>query len=177
MLTTSILPVLSLASLSLTTSSAPTRATYCRCTIIDSSKPWTSTTPLLSSNQTTSNINICTNLGPQLENFRHAQPELYQSYIKQAAVERPQAKPVDDDLEPLTRTVLLKAAQDGLGSLGVVLPSAPTERPQEIIICEPEPETFSAYKDSKTTLFALHVIVAMVILACIVEGLILIADR
>jgi hypothetical protein len=63
-----------------------------------------------------------------------------------------------------------------LGSLGVVLPSAPTERPREIIICHPEPETFSAYKDSKLTLIALNVIVVMVIFACIVEGIILLAD-
>lgn len=173
MLTTSLLPLLSLASLLLPAFSAPTR-TLCRCTIVDTSKPWTSSIPASTSN--TYDSSICATLGPHLENFRHSQPDQYHTYLRNAAVE--QATPTtDDDLEPLSTTVLLRlAAQNGFENLGVVLPSAPTERPREIIVCHPEPETFSAYKDSRTTLFALNVIVAMVVLACIAEVIILASD-
>ncbi|KAF2703934.1 hypothetical protein K504DRAFT_538405 [Pleomassaria siparia CBS 279.74] len=178
-----MLSLLALAALLLPVSSAPTR-TNCRCTILDTStsKSWTSSIPASNSglSPSASEYNVCANLGPQLENFRHSQPDLYQSYIQRASLEnsQPTPTPTADQLQqPLTTTVLLRlAAQNGFESLGVVLPSAPTERPTEIIVCHPEPETFTIYQDSKTTLFALNVIVAMVILACVAESIILVSD-
>lgn len=46
----------------------------------------------------------------------------------------------------------------------------PTTRPHERIVCYLEPEPFSAYQDSFVTLWALHIIVAVAILACAAEG-------
>jgi hypothetical protein len=47
----------------------------------------------------------------------------------------------------------------------------PTSRPNERIVCYAEPEKFSAYNGSCLTLWALQIIVAITILACVAEGI------
>lgn len=47
----------------------------------------------------------------------------------------------------------------------------PTSRPSERIVCYSEPETFTAYNDSCLTLWALQIIVAITIMACVAEGI------
>lgn len=47
----------------------------------------------------------------------------------------------------------------------------PTSPPSERIVCYSEPETFSAYNDSCLTLWALQIIVALTILACVGEAI------
>ena len=46
-----------------------------------------------------------------------------------------------------------------------------TSHPNERIVCYSEPEIYSGYNDSCLTLWTLQVIVAVTILACVVEGI------
>ncbi|KAF2000762.1 hypothetical protein P154DRAFT_522353 [Amniculicola lignicola CBS 123094] len=163
--------LLSLASLlGVGVKSAPTR-THCRCIIVDT----TESTPSSSLLETSRSPDICANFGPELEYFRYADPELYQKIIG-PSTEKPSTV---GDPRPLTTEVLMRLS--GKSSLDFrdqdgALPSAPTGRPSQKILCHSEAETFSAYQDSRVTLYALQVVVAMVILACIAECVSLLTD-
>lgn len=98
----------------------------------------------------------CATLGPELENFRHAKPDLYDSYVRdKIAALAPHAS----HEMPLPTEVLMNE-----------LPRS-TSRVTEHIVCYSEPEAFSAYSDSCLTLWALQIIVAMAILACVAEAI------
>lgn len=100
----------------------------------------------------------CATLGPELENFRHAKPDLYQSYVRDkiAAIA---PYPSRHEEKPLPTQVLMSKEP------------RPTSRPNERIVCYSEPEAFTAYSDSCLTLWALQIIVAITILACVAEGI------
>ncbi|KAF1934187.1 uncharacterized protein M421DRAFT_415234, partial [Didymella exigua CBS 183.55] len=99
----------------------------------------------------------CETLGPELERFRYARPDLYESYVRDkiAAIA---PYPSQDEEKPLPTEVLMSKEP------------RPTSRPNERIVCYSEPEAFSAYSDSCLTLWALQIIVAVTILACVAEG-------
>ncbi|KAJ4413186.1 hypothetical protein N0V91_000160 [Didymella pomorum] len=96
----------------------------------------------------------CATLGPELDNFRHARPDLYESYVRDKIHS-------DDEEKPLPTEVLMSKEQRPTSS------SASHER----IVCYAEPETTTAYTDSCLTLWALQIIVAITILACVAEGI------
>jgi len=162
--TTSLLTAFLLAATSL---AAPTRTqsrTHCRCILVSdtfnplqtpSAAHWTPTswkitdpTPSVSPYQQDT-LDKCATLGPELENFRHAKPDLYASYVRDKISEE----------KPLPTEVLMNKEP------------RPTERPNERIVCYLEPEAFSAYNGSCLTLWALQIIVAFTILACVAEGI------
>lgn len=94
----------------------------------------------------------CATLGPELDNFRHARPDLYESYVRDKIHS-------DDEEKPLPTEVLMS------------IEPRPTSASHERIVCYSEPEAFSAYSDSCLTLWALQIIVAITILACVAEGI------
>ncbi|KAJ8109142.1 hypothetical protein OPT61_g7677 [Boeremia exigua] len=157
-----------------TSLAAPTRTqlrTHCRCVLVsDSFNPlqtpsaahwtpanWKTTDPTPSvAPQHQQNPDDCAVLGPELEKFRHTNPELYDSYLRDnIASNTPYPS---DNAKPLPTEVLMN--QD----------PRPTSRPSERIVCYSEPETFSAYNGSCLTLWALQIIVAVTILACVAEA-------
>ncbi|KAJ4330620.1 hypothetical protein N0V87_009843 [Didymella glomerata] len=95
----------------------------------------------------------CATLGPELDDFRHARPDLYESYV------RDKVHPSEDEEKPLPTEVLMNKEP------------RPTSASHERIVCYSEPEAFSAYSDSCLTLWALQIIVAITILACVAEGI------
>ena len=152
---------------------APTRTqsrTHCRCVLVsDSLNPletpsaahwtpanWKPTDPTPSASPYhQQSLDKCTNLGPELEHFRHTKPDLYESYVRDKI-----AYPSnDEEQKPLPTEVLMNKEP------------RPTSRPNERIVCYSEPEAFTAYSDSCLTLWALQVIVAVTILACVAEGI------
>lgn len=160
--------------LSATSLAAPTRTqarTHCRCILVsDSFNPletpsaahWTPAawkptdpTPSAAPHQRHESIDKCMDLGPELENFRHTNPDLYDSYLRDKIA----ANTADDEEKPLPTEVLMNREP------------RPTSRPSERIVCYSEPEAFTAYKDSCLTLWALQIIVAVTILACVAEGI------
>ncbi|PSN70157.1 hypothetical protein BS50DRAFT_632078 [Corynespora cassiicola Philippines] len=158
-----ILPALALSGSLQSVAAVPTR-TNCRCTIVSND-----TVPASTPRPSADSFDICSGLGPELEHFRHAEPDLYASYIHQAKAS--DSTPTDEE-QPLTTTVLLQlAAKNGFQNLGVVLPSTESR-----IVCRSAPEPFSAYQDSRMTLLALQVIVAIAVLACLAECVTLVAD-
>ncbi|KAF2192326.1 hypothetical protein K469DRAFT_716848, partial [Zopfia rhizophila CBS 207.26] len=164
--TISSIALLYLASLVFPAAGAPTRS-HCRCVVIDANKPPSSSSAL---RDTSRRYDVCAQLGPELEYFQLAEPDVYQTYFQHIIDERPTATPTEDELKPLTTTVLMElAAKNRLDHSDIALPSAPTERPRERIICRSESEAFTEYHDSRTTLFSLGVIVVMAVLACIAE--------
>ncbi|ORY05283.1 hypothetical protein BCR34DRAFT_47168 [Clohesyomyces aquaticus] len=166
MVTLSLITLLSAASIVLPAHAAPTR-THCRCVVVDANKPWSSSTSL---RDTSRRFDACANMGPEIEYFRHSEPDIYESYFKHIVNEELTATPTEDDLQPLSTTVLMELAdKSGFDQDGAALPSAPTERPRQRIICRSEPEFISEYHDSEITLFALTVIVVLAILACVAE--------
>lgn len=165
MRTTSLLTAFLLSTTSL---AAPTRTqprTHCRCILVsDAFNPletpsaahwtpasWRTTDPTPSSSpyRQQENLDKCATLGPELENFRQAKPDLYASYVRDKVSEE----------RPLPTEVLMNKEP------------RPTTRPNERIVCYSEPETFSAYNGSCLTLWALQIIVALTILACVAEGI------
>lgn len=158
------------------TLAAPTRTqqrSHCRCVLVsDTFDPletpsaahwtpanWKPTDPTPSASPYhQQSPNKCATLGPELENFRHAKPDLYGSYVRDkiAAIA---PYPSHDEEEPLPTEVLMNKEP------------RPMSRPNERIVCYSEPEAFSAYSDSCLTLWALQIIVAVTILACVAEGI------
>ncbi|KAF2477337.1 uncharacterized protein BDR25DRAFT_300297 [Lindgomyces ingoldianus] len=164
-----LVALLSVTALILPTNAAPTR-THCRCFVVDANKPWSPSAIL---HDTSRQLDTCAHMGPEIEYFRISEPEIYQTYYQHIVHEQSTATPTEDDLRPLTTTVLMELARKDLFEhqlhLDTPLPSAPTERPRERIICRSEPEPISEYHDSELTLFALGVIVVLAILACVAE--------
>jgi hypothetical protein len=159
--------------LSTTAIAAPTRTqtrTHCRCVLVldpvetPSAAHWTPahwnpTDPTPSASPYHQIADKCTNLGPELENFRHAKPDLYESYVRDKVSSKTPYPTDDEEQKPLPTEVLMSSEP------------RPTSRPNERIVCYSEHETFSAYNDSCLTLWALQIIVAITILACIAEGI------
>ncbi|CAI6335757.1 unnamed protein product [Periconia digitata] len=144
-----------------------------------------------------SGADVCRDLGPELENFRFTNPKAYADFIAHSSStevwvdpstpppssSQPESSTTEsssptEEQVPLSTTVLLQlASRKGLTGLGVVdsskqqfLQSAPRIR-----CTTEEVEDFKAYQDSVYTLLALQIIVAFTVLACIVEGFVLIA--
>ncbi|KAH7078446.1 hypothetical protein FB567DRAFT_136228 [Paraphoma chrysanthemicola] len=157
-----------------TTSAAPTR-THCRCTIVTDVPPAAIFTPSAAhwspaeSSPSPIAADICSNLGPELENFQHTKPDLYESYLAQTEGHSQKA----DQQRPLTATVLVDfSSRSGLSrrNQGNEEPR-PTTRPNQRIVCHSETDAFTAYQSSFVTLWALQIIIAIAILACIAEGI------
>ncbi|KAH7126713.1 hypothetical protein B0J11DRAFT_579150 [Dendryphion nanum] len=160
------------------TLAAPTR-THCRCAVLDthSALSASSSADLLST-ASENDSDPCANLGPELEYFKHTDPNLYHSYFTPSA-STPSVSTSNDALKPLSTTVLMGLAnRNGFFLRSGALSDAPrpTERPTERIICRSEPEAFSAFSTSQTTLLILHVIVVLVVVACLCEFACLIAN-
>ncbi|KAJ4988982.1 hypothetical protein SVAN01_05606 [Stagonosporopsis vannaccii] len=159
--------------LSTTSLAAPTRTlarTHCRCILVsDTFNPletpsaahwtpaaWKPTDPAPSAaSQHHDHVEECADLGPELDTFRHTNPDLYDSYMRDKIA----ANTVDDEEKPLPTEVLMNREP------------RPTSRPSERIVCYSEPETFTVYNDSCLTLWGLQIIVAITILACVAEGI------
>lgn len=160
--------------LSTTSLAAPTRTqtrAHCRCVLVsDTFNPletpsaahwtpaaWKPTDPTPSASpKHHRNLDKCADLGPELETFRHTNPDLYDSYVRDKIAAN---TAVDDEEKPLPTEVLMNREP------------RPTSRPTERIVCYSEPETFTAYNDSCLTLWGLQIIVAITILACVGEGI------
>lgn len=169
MRTTTLLTTFLLSTASL---AAPTRTqshSHCRCVLVsDSFNPlqtpsaahwtpasWKATEPSPSASvHQQQSIDKCASLGPELESFRQAQPDLYASYIQDKI-----STDIYDEEKPLPTEVLMSKQPK------------PTSQTNERIVCYSEPETFSAYNSSCLTLWALQIIVAVTILACVAEGI------
>ncbi|KAF2031236.1 hypothetical protein EK21DRAFT_63586 [Setomelanomma holmii] len=155
-----------------TTSAAPTR-THCRCTVVADAPPAAIFTPSAAhwtpaESSRSPIVDICSNLGPELENFQHTKPDLYESYLSQTEGHSES----NDQQRPLTTTVLVNfAAGNKLHERSQPDEEPrPTTRPHQRIVCRSEPEPFTAYHGSFVTLWALQIIIAIAILACIAEG-------
>lgn len=163
--------------LSTTSLAAPTRTqtrTHCRCVLVsDAFNPletpsaahwtpanWKPTDPTPSASPYHQpRLDKCTNLGPELENFRLAKPDLYESYVRDKISPTTAYPSQDEEEKPLPTEVLMNTEPRS------------TSRPNERIVCYSKPEAFSAYNDSCLTLWALQIIVAVTILACVAEGI------
>lgn len=116
---------------------------------------------------------MCSSLGPELEHIQHVDPELYNVFVNQPnAASQLKATPTEEDLRPLSTTVLMKLATKN----GLANPNAPPDRPHQKIICRSIPEPLTGYHDSQTTLIILQIIVALGILGCIAEAISLLSD-
>ncbi|KAH8723907.1 hypothetical protein GQ44DRAFT_293071 [Phaeosphaeriaceae sp. PMI808] len=171
MLVASVTTFLAATFLFSTSTAAPTR-THCRCTVVADPPPvfspsvahWTPAQPPPSHTPK----DICSNLGPELENFQHTKSDLYDSYLARTEGQ------VDnnDEQQPLTTKVLinyatgreLRARKNGHSE------PRPTSRPHPRIVCHSEAEPFTEYQSSFTTLWVLQIIIAISILACVIEG-------
>jgi hypothetical protein len=148
-----------------TTSAAPTR-THCRCTIVADAAPpavfspsaahWT---PAELSPTTSAPADLCSNLGPQLEHFQHTEPSLYASYLSES------------DAPSKSNVLVNFAAENELRAREDASEPRPTTRPHQRIVCHSELDPFTAYQGSFITLWALQIVVAIAILACITEGI------
>jgi hypothetical protein len=152
--------------LSTTTSAAPTR-THCRCSVVADAAPPAIFTPsaahwtpaeLLPS--TSAPPDLCSDLGPQLEHFQRTAPDLYASYLEKS------------DASSSKSNVLVNfAARNELQARRAdASEPRPTSRPHQRIVCHSESDPFTAYQSSFLTLWILQIVVAIAILACIVEG-------
>ncbi|KAF1841581.1 uncharacterized protein K460DRAFT_369591 [Cucurbitaria berberidis CBS 394.84] len=164
--------VLSTIFLSASTIAAPTR-TQCHCTIVShaplpakytpSNAHWTPSDP----SPSPSTPDICYNLGAELEDFQDTKPELYESYIGQSRSSK------NDDHLPIATTITLDLpARNGIQKNlhRRDYEPRPTSRPHQRIICRSEPEPFSTYQSTFVNLWALQLIIAVAILACVAEG-------
>ncbi|KAH4208134.1 hypothetical protein HBI25_009890 [Parastagonospora nodorum] len=150
-----------------TTSAAPTR-THCRCTVVadtanvissPSTAHWTpaqpSPSPIFS--------DICSNLGPELENFQHSEPDLYAAYLS-----RTEGPSSTNDHQ---RVFLSPARENGLLARKESSEPRPSSRPRQRIVCRSEPDPATEYQPSFVTLWVLQVIVVISIMACVAEGI------
>ncbi|KAF1974267.1 hypothetical protein BU23DRAFT_113129 [Bimuria novae-zelandiae CBS 107.79] len=182
-----LLSALATALLLTTTSALPSR-THCRCTITSTepSRPSTyhdslaNPDTLIPFTTPSSPPDLCAALGTSLENLRHTNPALYESYVTKSD-ERAVADATAAQ-KPLSTTILLRmAAAQGFQNLGFVLPSVDArkeeeERPRERIECrseEADAEAWAAYQFSWVTLVVLRMAVALVVVACMAEGAVL----
>lgn len=134
---------------------------------------------------------LCTALGPSLSNLRVSNPALYESYVSKSRTEEQREESKTDEeivaaatqaQRPVSTTVLLRlAAQQGFQNLGVVFPAVGGQKeqqqrenqpPAERIECRTEigDEAWSGYQVSWVTLVVLQVVVALVVVACVAEG-------
>ncbi|KAK7177445.1 hypothetical protein PSPO01_16507 [Paraphaeosphaeria sporulosa] len=184
MLSTTLFSALSSALLLTQTTALPLR-THCRCSITSSdaitSPPSTYRDSLENPDTlvpiTATPLDLCVALGPSLENLRLPNPALYESYVSET--DRQETDAATSAQKPLSTTVLLRlAAQQGFQNPGAVLPGAPArERAQERIECRTEMgeggeggEAWSASLVSWVTLVVLQLVVALMVVACVAEG-------
>jgi hypothetical protein len=173
MLLASTFPLFASTLLLSTAAAAPTR-THCRCTIVADAPPSAIFTPSAAhwspaeSSPSPVAADLCSNLGPELENFQHTKPDLYESYLS-----RTEGAPSNNDQQrPLTTKVLVDfAARNELAKRNTEKEPRPTSRPHQHIVCRSEPDPFTEYQGSFVTLWALQIIIIIAILACIAEGL------
>ncbi|KAJ4374277.1 hypothetical protein N0V83_003018 [Neocucurbitaria cava] len=168
--------ILSILFFSTSITAAPTR-THCRCTIVSdgpspaiytpSSAHWTPSEPSPSPPTT----DICFNLGAELENFQDTEPDLYDFYIEQF-----KSTTSNEDSPTAITTSLNFAARHRLRASTQKShhdsEPRPTSRPQQRIVCHSEPEAFtSEYQSNFVNLWALQIIIAVSIFACLAEGI------
>jgi hypothetical protein len=154
--------LLILATLYIPSAAVPTRS-RCHCTILSAQDSIASSSLLLSGSRIPDR---CANLGSSLEYFRHTAPEIYDKYFP------PSASPTTEDPRPLSTAVLLKiAAKHGHVEYTAHASNPEAQRPGERIVCRSEPEAWTEFHGSRSTLFSLQVIVAMAFIACIAECL------
>jgi hypothetical protein len=152
-----------------TTSAAPTR-THCRCTVVADAAPAAIYTPSAAhwtpaeSSPSPIASDICSNLGPELENFQHTEPDLYAAYLSRT--ERPSSTNDNQRVFPSSagEAELRKRGESGSEP-------RPTTRPRQRIVCHSELDPFTAYQTSFVTLWILQIIVAIAIMACVAEGI------
>jgi hypothetical protein len=138
------------------TSAAPTR-THCRCTVVADAPPAALFSPQAAHwtpaelAPSTFTPDLCSNLGPQLEHFQRTAPDLYASYVAK---------------QDATDSVLVNFASKTKRNQQ----QRPAERPHQRIVCRSESDPFTAYQSSFVTLWALQIVVAIAIFACMVEG-------
>lgn len=138
----------------------------CRCVTIDETLPWTSSPALLDASKPN---DVCSRLGPELEHWRLVDSDGFKTYFEGMIDENPLPTPTDDEMQPLTTTVLMELASKNVFNVNSPPHSAPTERPRERIICRSEPEKADEYHASFCSLFAVGVIIVMIVLACVAE--------
>lgn len=157
-----------------TTTAAPTR-THCRCTTVADAVPDAAFTPSAahwtSAESTPSPVprDFCSNLGPELESFQHSKPDLYQMYL--GRTEGPASN--NDHQQPFKTikvSVNFAARKDSRGSISKSEWQS-TTRSHQRIVCHAESDLTKGYQGSFVTLWALQIIVAIGIIACIAEGL------
>lgn len=180
MLSKTLFSALTSALLLATSTAALPSRTHCRCTITPAdaapSPPSTYRDSLENPDtliQTTPTPpDLCVALGPAIENARTTNPALYESYISKT--DRQLLDAASTAQKPLSTTILLRlAAQQGFQSAGSVLPSPSARDGAERIECRAETggeEAWSAYQVSWVTLVVLQVVVALVVVACVAEG-------
>ncbi len=172
LVTTAATPiVLSTLLLCTTVAAAPSRTrTYCRCTFVTDAPARTNwEQPLSQSPSRPPAVDLCTELGPQLENFRHTAPEQYDSYIRHT-ISGPHSTEV---LQPLSTTVLLDAAaHNGFQRSQEDQDNEPrpTSRPNQRIVCHTETTPISAYRSTCWNFWVLEFIVFGSILAFVIEA-------
>ncbi|KAF2857005.1 hypothetical protein T440DRAFT_524971 [Plenodomus tracheiphilus IPT5] len=159
------------------TLAAPTR-TNCHCTIVsDAPSPaqdtpstahWMPSDPSPSS----ARADACADLGPKLDVFRHTEPEVYNSYLRQSKFKLDTQVP-----QPIPTTVLSALAAHskvGHGSHGENMENATAREvlePLERIVCRSAPEHMDSYQDSILNLWLSQIVMAVAILACVAEGI------
>lgn len=158
------------STLCATTLAAPTR-TQCRCKVIadtpaqqqlpqqpiytPSAEHWAPSDPTPSATPP----DICSSLGPELENMAHSHPDVYNTYLGSSSSSSSSNSNSNSrsPRTPIPTTVLLNEPR-------------PTTRPQQRIVCYSEQETYPGYQSSFLSLWMLHVVLAVVVIACVVEG-------
>ncbi|KAF1366080.1 hypothetical protein EJ07DRAFT_92661 [Lizonia empirigonia] len=135
----------------------------CRCELVSApaletpaSAHWSPTTwspadPTPSASPYRRSASSCSALGPELELFRVAKPELYEAYVR----------------DKIATTSLL--APDALAP-DAPLPTEILMHGGERIRCYAAPDSLPAYNDTCATLWGLQMIVAATILACVAEA-------
>ncbi|KAH9868710.1 hypothetical protein J1614_007782 [Plenodomus biglobosus] len=186
--------LLTAALLSSPSHAAPTRTT-CHCTIVSDAPSPAENTPSTAHwmpsdpSPSPATPDTCAALGPQLDDFRHTEPAVYNAYMQQAQAPHHAATP-----QPIPSTILLAFAahrRPGTGagtgtgkgrssSSSENQHNAPTttraqqiSQPLERIVCRsvPSPDQSDTYQDSLLNLWISQIIIAVAILACAAEGI------
>lgn len=160
---------------------APTR-THCHCAIISlstsrfplstpSTAHWTPADP---STSTSPRPNLCANLGPELEHFRHTAPDLYEAYIRDASSSSSQTDQ-DPIAHPIPTTVLLAYSGQGrrrpnaLGADDAEDDAQAPLQPRQRIVCDAGSAPVDGEQTSLFNLWALQIIIGVAIFACVAE--------
>jgi len=149
------------------TTAAPSRTqTQCRCEIVQeaalpvytpSAAHWSPANP----SPSPSPVDVCSSLATQLEHFQHTEPDLYDTYMRQAK------KPVPTDV--LMAGATSTEAKDAVASSSP-LPS-PSLSQQGKLRCYAAPKpSGSDFQSSFLSLWALQIVIVFSILACVAEG-------